>query len=831
MKRKVTRLTQLLAWALAAILLRVPAAFCAEEVEEPAEPSLPQRRALLPDEASRPYAPRTLRGLSNAELFEWMSAGRSIRDKARMRKEPLAKTELWGAPVEAVIQALWDHGRPASADQGARFQIDPATTGSVPAEGTVVLRHRFSSCSGIQTVRWQLAWSPDRAWLVVGSEEKGLAEEFFVMLPAQSPLWTRELSAAQGRRLAELVLALAAAKPAPRDSGKGSTDESLIVSLHVEGELIVRDAALSEALVERRGPITGLIVNGVEWDGEWREDFPLCLVAGLLDAALRPWPPRRDRTGVGEAARRQAVAFVFSRDAAETGSVHPFHLARAAAQAGEAGWLELRRRVADLGGQIGEVGEWERRSATRAAEIQRLTETLRARWEPALTEDVIASDARTFIVEEDGTRRSDEDASPEARRELQALRALREERRRAETSDEFGNPDEPERATAVLRRALALAARRMDAWNDRDALLAWAGEGSAWAYQRLRAIAPATADSFLVAQLSLHPTLDDDLRRVAAELAKVSPGASRVTLANLPPERREFLAREEGEDERLRDLPASELLARVQDRERTSRERLAALRKLSASGDEGLRPGGALDRAVADTLRREPAPKEEYDRVIPALAEALARNGAEHWDVIGEAAAKIARRNDRGASVIAGLVPALLDDPKRWQARMAELLRSRLKKGRGRRDELIWLAWTTDVRELRDLIAGIGTFAPDDQGADEDGSEDESMAPHRVHVARQVASLWDESDAGTRLRLLAAMAFRNAKRFALPDGDSARRLAAQWRRDAAQLLPGETTGIQGAVRALDAAELADGEHDEEAISSVLRQLFRASFGR
>ena len=184
-------------------------------------------------------------------------------------------------------------------------------------------------------------------------------------------------------------------------------------------------------------------------------------------------------------------------------------------------------------------------------------------------------------------------------------------------------------------------------------------------------------------------------------------------------------------------------------------------------------------------------------------------------------------RSDRDrADLLAMLLPAVEADPARFQPRMTALLRARLTQARFNHAELLWLAWTSDARELRDLIAGMGTFSPLDREHRESDEESDPAPPRRLHLARQVASLWDDPNPGARLRLLAAFAFRNADRFTVASGPPARRLADEWRRAAAALGPGEARALEETVNALDAAELADYLREDGEVDAV-RQLLLA----
>lgn len=72
---------------------------------------------------------------------------------------------------------------------------------------------------------------------------------------------------------------------------------------------------------------------------------------------------------------------------------------------------------------------------------------------------------------------------------------------------------------------------------------------------------------------------------------------------------------------------------------------------------------------------------------------------------------------------------------------------------------ILVLAWLMDYRELQPDIERLGTSSPEDvesMRAYTYGSESRSTHGERFHVARQIASIWNEQDALTRFRLIAA---------------------------------------------------------------------------
>ena len=115
------------------------------------------------------------------------------------------------------------------------------------------------------------------------------------------------------------------------------------------------------------------------------------------------------------------------------------------------------------------------------------------------------------------------------------------------------------------------------------------------------------------------------------------------------------------------------------------------------------------------------------------------------------------------------------------------------------------------------------TSRPDDRGTDDiRANSPPGPIRDRSHLARQIASLWDEPDAATRCALLAAFAFRNATVFSSRIPAASGHLGAQLRRDAALVPPGERGNLQRRVDQLAEAEKGDGRGGAEAFEEIRR---------
>jgi len=123
-------------------------------------------------------------------------------------------------------------------------------------------------------------------------------------------------------------------------------------------------------------------------------------------------------------------------------------------------------------------------------------------------------------------------------------------------------------------------------------------------------------------------------------------------------------------------------------------------------------------------------------------------------------------------------VPRLLAGNTADRAALEAVLSDRLADTRASLRPLLLTAWAYDLRQLRPAIEAIANAGPEDAEGprliQSGGSRGVQLA--RYHLARQVLSLWDESDPTARARLLTAFALNQG--IAPVVGDAAgRRLA------------------------------------------------------
>ncbi len=104
------------------------------------------------------------------------------------------------------------------------------------------------------------------------------------------------------------------------------------------------------------------------------------------------------------------------------------------------------------------------------------------------------------------------------------------------------------------------------------------------------------------------------------------------------------------------------------------------------------------------------------------------------------------------------MASAVLANPAATRPKFLALIAEGLRHAKRGREHLLVLAWVCELRELRDMVANIATSGPKDFGTRDLNESDSTLKGYRMHLARKIATLWDESDLVTRLQLESAMA-------------------------------------------------------------------------
>lgn len=154
-----------------------------------------------------------------------------------------------------------------------------------------------------------------------------------------------------------------------------------------------------------------------------------------------------------------------------------------------------------------------------------------------------------------------------------------------------------------------------------------------------------------------------------------------------------------------------------------------------------------------------PRPAEWYESIMSPVAECIfLRSGTQYFDQV------LAHYNEttfdfdamRAFNVI------LRELSEQQKMKFAEKLRPLFSKGPGMIDEIVTTAWDSNLTMLRTDIEGIATGNPNDVEPDQCTSQsDVEEIKGRCHSARLVSSLWNEKDPFTKLKMLISFYVQN----------------------------------------------------------------------
>jgi len=154
-----------------------------------------------------------------------------------------------------------------------------------------------------------------------------------------------------------------------------------------------------------------------------------------------------------------------------------------------------------------------------------------------------------------------------------------------------------------------------------------------------------------------------------------------------------------------------------------------------------------------------PRPKEWYESIISPIAECIfLRSGRHYFDQV--LAHYDATTFDFDAvRAFNNILPELSEQQK---IKFADKLRGLFSKGPGMIDDIVLTAWASNLTMLRTDIEGIATGNPNDVEPDQCFSQsDVKKIKGRCHSARHVLSLWNEKDPHTKLKMLISFYIQN----------------------------------------------------------------------
>jgi hypothetical protein len=327
---------------------------------------------------------------------------------------------------------------------------------------------------------------------------------------------------------------------------------------------------------------------------------------------------------------------------------------------------------------------------------------------------------------------------------------------------------------SCLRRTIKTALRRFALADDPDALYARAvarGEEGQWALQRLLLLDRARYVQALEGWLG-HSE-ERWVRQIFAEIRRVDPVRATAIAASRPSAEPGALTgdvfgllQNAGQltDENAR---RSALLAVLQNPKSGFAQREQAI-DLLVPPDAPLRyPQREVDDALLHVLESDQA-DDVVNFTLPTACLALAlRQRTETFDRI---MAVLATNKDAfiHGRILSALVVLAQADPVRLNPRLEALIAPELKATNKQMSELLWAIWSADLRNMLPELERLGTAGPDDY---EDakafsGGGEVTLVLGRFHLARQIADVWNSTDALTRIRLLTALALDPTHRLA-----------------------------------------------------------------
>lgn len=665
---------------------------------------------LTRDRASQPYRPTSQRGKSAEQWLDWMG-GNSLR--AFWRHERRAglppAVDIWhGTPEEAVVRLI---DRDRAGRPGERPPVVLPAEWELPEKGHLRFEYLLSSCSAPFREEAILRWEPAGAWIVLANSE---APDPGSALPAKA----EPVDLAEARRLATLCLLLArarfeaAAPPAVPDENRqrfiGLSSEYVTVTIRSD------DRSVAEQIGHRL-PDEAL---DEPWRQGWTPEFAAYLgrrVLGRLFTQLRENAAAaatvpRSRAELRSRNREQTVATVrrmleFAERCPELAM--PMQLQQALAAVLENDLLELLPAVGPLANGLPPLFGWEKHVQSLKAEIAALERELEKHQLPGLAKEIKETPMNNE-VNVDGLRARFPGFVAEP---LGRLQKARLELKQASPfyailpyQIERDWQDLRETVGAILRRqAVGESAMELRRWAEEE--VAW----SEWAYRRLKVRDPKAAAALVESRL-LDPKFANESWFVVdqlQELEVLAPQRLPAVLARLSPETQKKYRARVGADE----SPDAE--------EKSLAERVAAAVRRQKVGS-------------GTCFRLEPLAPAEFLRALREL----------------EAPQVPAEERAKRMKQLAVHVPTQADP---LRARFTRLLP---KLDRVDRLDVILLG---DLREQRSYLLEHATSSPDDFAPDgEDGNENEITKSLRLHQARWIVSIWDESDAATRAALVVA---------------------------------------------------------------------------
>ena len=334
--------------------------------------------------------------------------------------------------------------------------------------------------------------------------------------------------------------------------------------------------------------------------------------------------------------------------------------------------------------------------------------------------------------------------------------------------------------------------------DDSQALQDWASSKEPefqWALQRLRG----KDRKRYVASLEwwMNNSKEEWVRQAFAAIATEDPDRAAEIAKGIPPGKKEALT-----------VSAFSHLAEV-DCIPDEKERVKALIQVALDPKSGWEQRGRAikllvppdqplrypDRNIDDALVKLLSPELTDDTInftIGNACRAIAQRGkTENFPKMVDALKKV--KDSTVYSEVLGAVTQLSQcAPAKYNSHLLAVQRPQLKRTNNNVPDLLMAAWSADLRALKPDLEGIATSGPDDyedERAHSYGGEVCDIG-RRFHLARKIASPWNEEDLLTKCRLLLTLGLNDAFEFVEePDAERLTRMKSELAKTAKALTP------------------------------------------
>ena len=739
-----------------------------------------------PEDLSHPYRYESLQDLSSDELLRFMADGRNARDleQSTILSNHVPPT-FWSLPPKEAAFAFANANRyPIHRDLYA-LAIDDRDDQSPPDACSIAVSQIHNKSYSDVDTHYFLRVDPERSTLAYSRPENG--SDLFLSLGESQPTFDFhlcELDYADARHIAHVLWWLDRIR-SHRDNPPDTLGSTMSTA---DGRTSLDFRSADGSLLFRR--------DGTLWSDyiaeRWQEDYSPEVFLNLADHLF--YGPLRDRLGERWSAQAPdlppltaSLLNLFTPDQTSLSLAIARDAVRAA---GEAADPSLEAPLAALLSQIPDLPP------------KRTRQDIEAELEPL--KDLLPSDPNWATSQPLKDRLHDE-----------LMASYRDT-----GANDFHS----------LRSAVELSFRQIRSANDLDVLEAWARteeSGADWAIRRLRHL---DHDRYVeTLEWWVHHSTSHRARYAFNLLARENSARAGQTAAKPSvASRDEWTTATFAQLARASDMPDGsariEALIRVALSTNSYSEERGRAIDLLAPPDQPLKyPDPEIDEALLRLM--DPAMADRIvNWTLGKACLALARRG--RTDTFNAMADTLVSLEDPSVYpyVLQALVQLAQRDPTRLTPRLADLLRPQFRHTNQSIPELLMAAWSADLRKLQSDIERIATSGPDDYESERAHSYGghPSDVDDRLHLARQIAALWNEEDPATKARLLLAFGFHQALNLSVnPRPEQTFRMETELSRLAPTLSPDHRLQIAAFLEWLRASQIDPASLDKDPRAAFL----------